>query len=212
MPAIAGPGAGKTRSIQLRAVNLLLMGQAATGELALCTFGRDAASELQRRFVLHQEFDAIFGPGWDIVSKCGWRDGVHTAAEAARYFDRICDELIDPTAPAGPDRPFIAALGRCCMRHRDLLQEEGMVDFAHMQVWAERVLRDDEEWKRDGESRPRASGGTPAGPAPGVRTPDRDHRRKARRTTTGCNGTRGFRYPGAERAAHENNCTGLRLN
>ena len=27
---------------------------AATGELALCTFGRDAASELQRRFVLHQ--------------------------------------------------------------------------------------------------------------------------------------------------------------
>ena len=96
MPAIAGPGAGKTRSIQLRAVNLLLMGQAATGELVLCTFGRDAASELQRRFVLHQEFDAIFGPGWDIVSKCGWRDGVHTAAEAARYLDRICDELIGP--------------------------------------------------------------------------------------------------------------------
>ena len=148
MPAIAGTGAGKTRSIQLRAVNLLLMGQAATGELALCTFGRDAASELQRRFVtpaqacrvtgdfsgvrirtihslwhrllsphaelaglkpdyqvldereqrllLHQEFDAIFGPGWDIVSKRGWRDGVHTAASSARYFDRICDELIDP--------------------------------------------------------------------------------------------------------------------
>ena len=51
MPVIAGQGAGKTRSIQLRAVNLLLMGRAATGELALCTFGRDAASELQQRFV-----------------------------------------------------------------------------------------------------------------------------------------------------------------
>ena len=196
MLVIAGPGAGKTRSIQLRAVNLLLTGQAATGELVLCTFGRDAASELQQRFVtsaqacrvtgdlsgvrictihslchrllaphaelvglkpdyqvldereqhllLHQEFDTIFGPDWDILSNRGWRDGVHTVAEAARYFDRICDELIDPTVLAGSDRPFIAALGRCCMRYRDLLQEEGMVDFAHLQVWAERVMRDDD--------------------------------------------------------------------
>ena len=158
---IAGPGAGKTLSIHLRAVNLLLTGRAAPDELVLCTFGRDAAGELQRRFtksagaygvsgdlsglristihslchrllaphaelvgfrddyrvldeqeqqlLLHQESGAIFGPDWDILSGRGWRDGVHTVAEAARYFDRICDERIDPAVLAASGRPFIAA-------------------------------------------------------------------------------------------------------
>ena len=191
---IAGPGAGKTGSIQLRAVNLLLTGRAAPEDLVLCTFGRDAAGELQRRFtksagaygvsgdlsglristihslchrllaphaelaglrddyrvldeedqhlLLHQEFGAIFGPDWDILSGRGWRDGVHTVAEAARYFDRICDERIDPAVLAASDRPFIAALGRCCLRYRELLLERGAADFGHLQVWADLVLED----------------------------------------------------------------------
>ena len=191
---IAGPGSGKTLSIQLRAVNLLLTGRAAPEELVLCTFGRDAAVELQRRFtksaeaygvsgdlsglristihslchrllaphaelvglrddyrildeeeqylLLHQEFDAIFGPDWDVLSGRGWRDGVHTVAEAARYFDRICDERVDPAVLAASDRPFMAALGRCCLRYRGLLLERGAADFGHLQVWADLVLED----------------------------------------------------------------------
>ena len=50
MLVIAGPGSGKTHTIQLRAVNLLLSGRTLPCELALCTFGRDAARQLQRRF------------------------------------------------------------------------------------------------------------------------------------------------------------------
>ena len=50
MLVIAGPGSGKTGSIQLRAVNLLLTDRTKPGELVLCTFGRDAARQLQRRF------------------------------------------------------------------------------------------------------------------------------------------------------------------
>ena len=46
MLVIAGPGSGKTGSIQLRAVNLLLTGRTNPGELVLCTFGRDAARQL----------------------------------------------------------------------------------------------------------------------------------------------------------------------
>ena len=49
---VAGPGSGKTVCIQLRAVNILLTGQTAPEELVLCTFGRDAAGELQQRTVL----------------------------------------------------------------------------------------------------------------------------------------------------------------
>ena len=67
------------------------------------------------------------------------RDGVHTVAEAARYFDRICDEKIDPVVLTASGRPFIAALGRCCLRYREQLLERSAADFAHLQVWADRV-------------------------------------------------------------------------
>ena len=192
---IAGPGSGKTLCVALRAVNLLLTKQARPGELALCTFGRSAARELQERFttaaracgvagdlspsgagtihslchrvltthaktvglrpgyrlldepeqqmLLQREFGAVFGPDRDILSGRGWRDGWHAASEAARYFDRICDELIDAGALAGSERPFTAALGRSLLRYRDLLLEHNAVDFAHLQVWAHRVLQDD---------------------------------------------------------------------
>ena len=47
---IAGPGAGKTRAIVWRAVNLLLLGVLTPAELALCTFSKRAAGELRQRF------------------------------------------------------------------------------------------------------------------------------------------------------------------
>ena len=48
---LAGPGAGKTKCIELRAVNLLLTGRASPAELVLCTFGKPAARELRQRFL-----------------------------------------------------------------------------------------------------------------------------------------------------------------
>ena len=45
--------------------------------------------------LLCKEFDGVLGPDWDVLSRRGWRVGGHGAAEAARHFDRICDELID---------------------------------------------------------------------------------------------------------------------
>ena len=47
---VAGPGAGKTRCIVWRAVNLLLLGAAAPSELVMCTFSKRAAHELRQRF------------------------------------------------------------------------------------------------------------------------------------------------------------------
>ena len=191
---IAGPGAGKTQTIQLRAVNLLLTGQAVPGDLVLCTFGRDAASQLRQRFIqsalacgvqndlsraristihslchqilsphaglaglshgykllgeqeqrhlLREEFDTLFGPDWDMLSRRGWRDAAYAADEASRHFDRICDERIDLEHLSASAWPFAAALGRSCRRYRQLLQERNYVDFAHLQVWADLVLRD----------------------------------------------------------------------
>src|SRR5579875_281052 len=46
---IAGPGSGKTRSLTLLAMNLLLCGDARPSELVLCTFTEKAAYEMQDR-------------------------------------------------------------------------------------------------------------------------------------------------------------------
>lgn len=46
---IAGPGSGKTYSIVLRALNLLLLGKAAPKEVVLCTFTEKAAFEMRDR-------------------------------------------------------------------------------------------------------------------------------------------------------------------
>ena len=97
----------------------------------------------EQRRLLREESDVVFGPDLDTLSRRGWHGGVQTVDEAARYFDRICDELIDPKDLAQSERPFIAALGRCYLRYRRLLLHYNAVDFAHLQVWAHRVMQDD---------------------------------------------------------------------
>ena len=47
---VAGPGSGKTRAISLHAANLILSHKAHAREILMCTFSRDAAAELRRRF------------------------------------------------------------------------------------------------------------------------------------------------------------------
>ena len=98
--------------------------------------------EQEQLLLMQQEFRVVLGPDWDILARRGWREGVHGAAEAARYFDRIGDEMIDVDALAGLELPFIAAVGRSCQRYRQLLRERNLVDFAHLQVWAHRVIQD----------------------------------------------------------------------
>ena len=46
---VAGPGSGKTHSIVLRALNLLLHGKAVPRQLVLCTFTEKAAFEMRDR-------------------------------------------------------------------------------------------------------------------------------------------------------------------
>src|SRR2546421_5965784 len=48
---IAGPGSGKTRSLILRAMNLLLLDKARPEELVLCTYTEKAANEIRNRLM-----------------------------------------------------------------------------------------------------------------------------------------------------------------
>ena len=50
---------------------------------------------------------------------------------AIKYFDRICDELIDPCELIDSGSGFKQALGRSYLRYQDLLLDRGVADFAH---------------------------------------------------------------------------------
>ena len=104
--------------------------------------GFDLLDERDQHRLLHEEFGSILAPDWDVLSRRGWWDEVRAAHEAARYFDRICDESLDPLDLVASEAPFAAALGRCCQRYRELLRDRNAVDFAHLQVRADRALAD----------------------------------------------------------------------
>ena len=95
----------------------------------------------EQNLLLHQEFEAIFGPDREMLSGRWWGYGVHTVEEANQYFDRICYELIDIEGLTGSEKYLIAALCRCLLRYRQLLLAKNTPDFAYLQVWAEHVTR-----------------------------------------------------------------------
>ena len=94
--------------------------------------------------LLSRNFDDVFGPDLDVLEREGWRwrEPGLVIANGRKFFERICDELVDPGVLAGSADPFHAALGRCYLRYRDLLPAEGSVDFDHLQRWAAALLED----------------------------------------------------------------------
>ena len=193
---VAGPGAGKTRTLALRTANILLLSKAEPGELLLCTYNADAAGELRQRFdavasaadygvntgrtrvctihslcgrllaeypervglrrgfrlldsdqqsnLLLRRFDDVFGPDLRELEGRGWRRPPAVVKGALRYFERVCDEVINPRDLTRSRSAFIVAVGRCYRRYERLLLDENAVDFAHLQAWADLLLDDDD--------------------------------------------------------------------
>ena len=96
--------------------------------------------------LLLRHYDDVFGPELDVLEREGWRwqEPRLVMRHGRKYFERLCDELIDPGELVGSWNPFHAALGRCYLRYRDLLQDEGSADFDHLQRWAAELLEDDD--------------------------------------------------------------------
>ena len=192
---IAGPGAGKTLALALRAANILLLGRAQPSELLLCTYNTDAAEELRQRlntvgraagydgdlgqarvctihslcaqllaacpepvelkpgfrlldrqeqwWFLYERFDQVFGPEQGVLAARGWQEPAAVVRNALEYFDRICDEGIMSWDLMLSQSRFLAALGSCYWRYEELLLEENVVDFAHLQKWAAMLVYGD---------------------------------------------------------------------
>ena len=76
--------------------------------------------------LLSRRFDDVFGPDLNVLEREGWRwrEPHLVIRHGRRFFERLCDELIDPEALIESGDPFHAALGRCYERYRDLLLHE----------------------------------------------------------------------------------------
>ncbi len=196
---IAGPGAGKTLAIVLRAVNLLLLGMVDPGELLVCTYNRATAREMRTRFdaaagaagagyrgdlsrvrittihglsgsllrrhgrlggfrrnlrLLNEEeqqdllalsVGRVFGPDRRLLERRGWRRRPALIRNALKYFDRICDEMIDPQELIDAGGSFKPALGRSYLRYEALLLDRGLADFAHLQRWTVELVEECDE-------------------------------------------------------------------
>ena len=92
-----------------------------------------------------RHYDDVFGPELNVLGREGWRwrEPRLVIRYALKYFARVCDELIDPAELVHSHDPFHAALGRCYLRYRDLLLDEGVADFDHLQRWAAELLEND---------------------------------------------------------------------
>ena len=95
--------------------------------------------------LLSRHFGDVFGPDLNVLEREGWRwrEPRLVIRHGRKFFERLCDELIDPEELIDSGDPFHAALGRCYDRYRDLLLGEGNADFDHLQRWAAELLEDD---------------------------------------------------------------------
>ena len=98
----------------------------------------------QQSNLLQQRFDDVFGPDLVDLEGRGWRSPPTVVKGALKYFERICDEVINPRNLARSRSSFIAAVGCCYRRYARLLLDENAADFTHLQAWADLLLDDDD--------------------------------------------------------------------
>ena len=98
----------------------------------------------QQSNLLQQRFDDVFGPDLRDLESRGWRRPPVVVKGVLKYFERICDEAINPRDLTRSRSSFIAAVGRCYRRYARLLLDENAADFAHLQAWAALLLDDDD--------------------------------------------------------------------
>lgn len=190
--AVAGPGSGKTYSIVLRALNLLLLERATAKEIVLCTFTEKAAFEMRDRLsaaaqkvgyrgdlselrvstihglcnqlltrhrhrtelgnsyetvddltqllFIFEHFDEIIGPAVNDLYLGKWKTR-WTAIEGVRgYFDKITEELVDPSLLSASTDTFNQGLARAYRAYEATLFANNRTDFAHLQSIVHNLL------------------------------------------------------------------------
>jgi DNA helicase II / ATP-dependent DNA helicase PcrA len=191
---IAGPGSGKTFSLVLRTINLLLLKKALPLELVVCTFTEKSAFELRDRIsaaarkvgyagdlselnastihsfcnrllTRHRHrtplgnnyetldqltqllfvfdfFDEIVGSETNGKYLHRWSTRWTALEGVCGYFNKITEELVEPTRVEKSSDPFLRGLGKAYQIYQKALFRENRIDFAHLQKLVYDLLLD----------------------------------------------------------------------
>ncbi|MFQ5910881.1 MAG: UvrD-helicase domain-containing protein, partial [Thermoplasmata archaeon] len=101
--------------------------------------GYEVLDDLTQLLFLHEHY-------YEVIRKPAPLASGHWASieEAARYFDRITEECVDPTDLVESGDPFLERVGTLYQRYEEALEKYNTVDFAHLQSLVLRLLDDPE--------------------------------------------------------------------
>lgn len=104
----------------------------------------EVLDDLIQLLFIFENFDEIIGPEEDEKHLTRWTSR-WTAIEGARnYFNKITEELVDPSALVASSDPFLTSIGSAYQAYVSALFEKNRVDFAHLQTIFYGLLQDKE--------------------------------------------------------------------
>jgi len=93
----------------------------------------EVLDDLTQLLFIYEHFDEIIGPEEDGRYLGHWTSRWTAIKWARDYFNKITEELVDPSKLQTSTDPFVSALGRAYISYRDLLFEKNRIDFPHQQ-------------------------------------------------------------------------------
>lgn len=105
--------------------------------------GFETLDELTQRLFVFDHFDEIIGEAANSSYLGRWSSRWGAIDHAAAYFDKITEELLDPSALSLDSDPFLVQLARAYLTYEARLLEQNRVDFSHLQKLAFNLLADE---------------------------------------------------------------------
>ena len=93
----------------------------------------DVLDDLTQYLFIYEHGDGIIGEPVDGKYFGRWTSRWHTIKTLAVHFNKITEELIDPSVLTEAEDPFTSLLGRAYVRYTEALHDKNRVDFAHQQ-------------------------------------------------------------------------------
>jgi DNA helicase-2/ATP-dependent DNA helicase PcrA len=104
----------------------------------------EVLDDLTQQLFLFENFTDIFGPERDNGYLGRWNTRWTAISGAQRYFNKITEELVEPTRLLRSVDPFVRAIGQAYQTYEEKLIDFNCIDFAHQHKLFHQLLEDAE--------------------------------------------------------------------
>jgi len=104
----------------------------------------EVLDDLTQQLFLFENFTDIFGPERDNGYLGRWNTRWTAISGAQRYFNKITEELVEPTGLLRSVDPFVRAIGQAYQTYEEKLIDSNCIDFAHQHKLFHQLLEDAE--------------------------------------------------------------------